>query len=145
MESVGGQWDRKFAVHVGSLTMGVVRLGSHCIHLPPEPRAALDTLHGAEVCVYHLREEPQSVDAAAIFSSADRAMKALGWDRVVGVTRERELVAVYLPHKTIRPAKMSCCVMVFHDRELVIVSAQGNLEPLFEIARKRMDLSHRFS
>src|SRR5258708_4088302 len=49
MESVGGQWDKKFAVHLGSLPMGIVRWGSHCVHLPPEPRAALDTLHGVEV------------------------------------------------------------------------------------------------
>jgi len=139
MESVGGEWDKKFAVHVGSLTMGVVRLGSHFIHLPPEPRAALDTLHGAEVGIYHLREEPHSINATAIFDGADRAMKARGWDRIVGVTHERELVAVYFPRKVVLPSKMSCCLMIFHNRELVIVSARGNLEPLLEIARKRMD------
>jgi len=145
MESVGGQWDKKFAIHVGGLTMGVVRLGSHFIHLAAEPRAALDTLHGAEVGIYRLREEPASLDAAAIFNSMDRAMKARGWDRVVGVARERELVAVYIPRKVFRPAKISCCVMVFHDRELVIASARGNLEPLLEIARKRIDHIRKLS
>jgi hypothetical protein len=138
MGSVGGQWDKKFAVHIGSFTMGLVRYGSHLFHLAPEPRAALDTLHGAEVGIYTLRSEPRRLDGAAIFSQADRAMKSRGWVRVVGVAREGELVGVYLPNKTLGPSKMSCCVMVFHDRELVVASANGNVEPLLEIARSQM-------
>ena len=38
IESVPGQWDKRFAVHVGGLTLGLVRFGSLFFNLPPEPK-----------------------------------------------------------------------------------------------------------
>jgi hypothetical protein len=128
MGSVAGEWDKKFAVHVGSLTMGLVRTGSRFVNLPPEPRAALEALHGAEIGVYKLREEAAPVDYRAIFLAADRAMKARGWERVVGVARGDEFVAVYIPRNGVLPGKMACCLAVLQERNLVVGSARGNLE-----------------
>jgi hypothetical protein len=34
MNLTPGAWDKKFAVHVGSLTMGLVRIGSRFLKLP---------------------------------------------------------------------------------------------------------------
>ena len=62
IESVPGQWDKRFAVHVGGLTLGLVRFGSLFFNLPPEPKAALETLHGAEVGVYKLHDAPSALD-----------------------------------------------------------------------------------
>ena len=55
------------------------------------------------------------------------------------VAEGRELVAVYIPRKGVVAAKIACCLMVLHDRELVVASTRGNAEPLLEIARKRLD------
>src|SRR6185436_3131332 len=95
MNLTPGQWDKQFAVHVGSLTLGLVRIGSRFFKLPPEPRAVLDAVHTAEVGVYRLKPERSSIDYATILVSADKAMRARGWERVVGVAERQELVAVY--------------------------------------------------
>jgi len=139
MNAVPGQWDKKIALRVGVITTALVRGGSRFFHLPPEPRAALDALHGAEVGIYNLREEPGYVERGAILTHADKAMAERGWDRVVGVVEEHELVAVYMPHKGISPRRMKCCVAVFSGKDLVLVSARGNLEPLLAIAEKHFD------
>ena len=52
----GGHYEKRFAVHLGWMTTGLVRYGTRLVHLPPEPRAALDTLHQVEVGVYRLAE-----------------------------------------------------------------------------------------
>ena len=138
MDSVGGQWHKKFAVHLGGMTMGLVRFGSQFLHIPPEPKAALKTLHGAEVGIYDLADDPSGLDSVRIFNNADRAMKSRGWQRIVGVVKEGDLVAVYFPISAVRPSSMACCVMVFHERQLVVASARGNLEPLLDIIDKNI-------
>jgi hypothetical protein len=138
MSSVAGQWDQKFAVHVGRLTLGLVRIGARFVNLPPEPRAALDALHGAELGVYRLQQEPVSIDHRTIFPAADRAMRARGWERIVAVIRPHELVGVYIPHRGVLPGRMECCLVVLKDRDLVVASARGSLEPLMKIAVKQI-------
>jgi hypothetical protein len=124
---------------VGGITTALVRGGSRFFHLPPEPRAALDALHGADVGVYNLPEDPGYVERGAILTRADKAMAARGWDRVVGVIQEHDLVAVYLPHKRISLRNVRCCVAVFSGRDLVVVSAKGNIEPLLALVEKRIE------
>lgn len=144
MSSVDGAWDKKIAIHVGAITTALVREGSRFFNLPPEPRAALDAVHGAEVGVYNLREEPGHVERGAILTRADKAMAARGWDRIVGVVQEHDLVAVYLPRKRVSLHNMRCCVAVFSGRDLVVVSARGNLEPLLALAQEHIkpELKH---
>lgn len=140
MEGVQGTWHKKIALNVGFLTTGLIRAGSHCLTLPPEPRAALDSLRAAEVGVYRLQGTAGGVDHRAILARADRQMSARRWDRVVGVSRERELVAIYVPMRGVRSDRVGCCVLVLQDRELVVVRANGNLEPLLELAEQHLDL-----
>src|SRR5512135_3087355 len=52
IESVPGKCDKRLVVHVGGLTLSLVRLGSRLFSLPPEPKAALEALRGAEVGIY---------------------------------------------------------------------------------------------
>jgi hypothetical protein len=139
MNGVPGEWDKRIALRVGWITTSLVRCGSRFIHMPPEPRAALDAVRGGEVGVYHLREEPQSVDRGRILSQADRAMARRGWTRAVGVVQEHQLVAVYLPKSGISSKRVRACVAVLDGRDLVIVSARGNLEPLMGIVEKHLD------
>jgi hypothetical protein len=138
MESVPGQWHKRFAVNVGCLTLGLVRFGSSFFHLPPEPRAALQALSHGEVGVYHLEEPMSSPDYALILKTADKSMRRRGWERIVGVAQGGQFVAVYAPGN-VGVKDMSCCVAVLNDRDLVIVSARGNLSPLLDLGRRRLN------
>jgi len=140
MKSVPGTWNRKIAVHVGGLTMAVLRHGLRFVNLPPEPRAAIEALHAAEAGVYQLQPERPCIDRGAIISATDKVMAARGWDRAVGVANEDDLVVVYLPRKGVSAEKMKCCLLVLHGETLVVASARGDLEPLMGIARDRLDL-----
>lgn len=139
VKSVGGQWDKKVAVRVGWLTMGVVRSGLRCVRLSPEPRAVIEALHGFEVGVYNRTPGARRIDRGAMLSTTDAAMSSCGWTRAVGVAKEHEFVAVYLPRKGISANRMQCRVIVLHGETLVVASARGNLKPLLEIATSRLD------
>jgi hypothetical protein len=138
IESVPGQWDKRFAVHVGGLTLGLVRFGSLFFNLPPEPKAALETLHGAEVGIYKLQDAPSALDYSAMFTAADKCMRRRGWERVVGVAQGRQFVAVYMPRNLRTAKRMECCVAVLNEQDLVVASARGNLEPLLALATQRL-------
>jgi hypothetical protein len=57
------------------------------------------------------------------------------------VSRENELVAVYVPCSGVSTERMKCCVLVLHGRDLIVAGASGNLEPLLEIAERHLDLN----
>jgi hypothetical protein len=138
IESAPGQWDKRFAVRVPGLALGLVRFGSRFFNLPPELKAALDALHGAEVGVYNLQDAPCALDYSAVFTAADKCMRQRGWERIVGVARGRQFVAVYMPRNLRTAKRMACCVVVLNEQDLVVASARGNLEPLLELATQRL-------
>jgi len=70
-------------------------------------------------------------------------MSARGLERVVGLSKERELVAVYCPKRGVSSRDLKCCLVVFEGCDLVVASARGNLEPLLDIARNHIDLGGR--
>ena len=144
IESVPGKWDKRLAVHVGGLTLSLVRLGSRLFDLPPEPKAALEALRGAEVGIYRLQDVPSALDYSAMFAATDKSMRRRGWERVVGVARGRQFVAVYMPRNLRTVKRMGCCVAVLNEQDLVVASASGNLEPLLELATQRLQ-EHDFS
>ena len=138
-KAVPGTWHKKIAVNVGGFTMAVVRHGVRFFRLEPEPRAAVEALRGAEVGIYDLKQQKAGVPDASVLLATDNAMKARGWDRVVGVAEKEDLVAVYMPRKGLSARKMKCCVMVLHGTTLVVASARGNVEPLLAIARDHLE------
>jgi hypothetical protein len=140
MQSVPGQWDKRFAVHVGGATLALARFGSRFFNLPPEPKAALGALNGAEVGVYELQNAPSALDYAALFTAADKSMSRRGWERIVGVVQGRQFVAVYMPRDLRTLKRMACCVVVLNEQKLVVASARGNLEPLLGLATQRLAL-----
>ena len=139
MSSVDGQWKKTIAIHLGWFTTGLVRAGSRFVKLDPEPRAALDAVRGVEVGVYKRQGGPEQEDHGTVLARADRAMNRRGWVRVVGVSRDRELVAVYMPRKGLSLRNTKCSVMVFNGRELVVVGARGNLQPLMAVVEKHLE------
>ena len=133
IKSSGVEWRQQIALNAGWLTLGAVRAGLSRIRLDPAARAALQSVHAAGVGVYQLPTGTPPPNRAAMLASADSAMTARGWERVVGVIDGRDLVAVYLPKK-LSVHRLKCCVLVFDGKEMVLVSAQGNPEPLVAYA-----------
>ncbi len=137
MKASGAEWDKQIELGVGPFLFSGVRAGLAFVKLPPEARAALRAVRGAEVGVYRRHEPGLRLNPAAMLSAADAAMTARGWDRVVGVTDPREMVAIYMP-KAVRSARdVKTCLVVVDEREMVVVSARGNLESLLDLAARR--------
>jgi len=134
IKSSGVEWRQQIALNAGRLTLGAVRAGLSCARLDPGARAALQSIRTAGVGVYQLPSGTPPPDRAAMLAAADSTMTARGWERVVGVMDGQDLVTVYLPGKNVSVQRLKCCVMVFDGEEMVLVSAQGNLEPLLKYA-----------
>lgn len=132
MKATGVKCSPQIVLNVGNVTLSAVRAGLSFVNLDAEARAALQAIRGAEVGIYRLTSEAKSPDRAAMLASADAAMSARGWDRVVGVLDGGDLVAIYLPGKNASASRMKCCVVVFDGQEMVVASAQANLEPLLQ-------------
>jgi hypothetical protein len=139
LSSVRGTWDKKIALRIGFFTTSALKLAASFFNLPPEPRAALSAVRGAEVGVYRLLDRSAPVDRRAMLGQADRVMFARGWERLVGVVQEGRLVAVYLPRGGVSARRVKCCVLVFNGSDLVVASAHANVEPLLALAEKHVD------
>ena len=79
------------------------------------------------------------LSAAQIIPPCDKVMEARGWNRLVGVLQADELVAVYAPREPDSARDVSVCVVVLHERELVLVRVRADWEPLLELASRRME------
>jgi hypothetical protein len=130
IKSSGVEWRQQIAVNAGYFTLGAVRAGLSCVKLDPGARATLQSVRSAGVGVYQLPSGTPPPDRAAMLAVADSAMTARGWERVVGAMDRRDLVAIYLPGRNVAIHRLKCCVLVFDGKEMVLVSARGNLEPL---------------
>ena len=139
MGSTEGQWKKTVAVHLGWVTTSLVRAGSRLVKLDAEPRAVLEAVRAVEVGVYRLQDASEREDHGAILAKADKAMARRGWLRVVGVSHDRNLVAIYMPRKGGSVRNVKCSLMVFNGRDLVVASARGNLAPLWALAEKHLE------
>jgi hypothetical protein len=143
MENAPGEWDKKIALNVGPVTCGLVRFASVFVHMDPEPRAAINSLHGGEVGIYRLQRPSAQRNYSAVFAAADKSMSKRGWQRIVGVVQHDKLVAVYAPRDVHGFNDMACCVAVLNDENLVIASGRGDVEPLLKLAEdKGMTFDH---
>jgi hypothetical protein len=134
MKSSGVEWRQQIALNAGHFTLGAVRAGLSRVQVDPGARAALQSVRSAEVGVYQLASGTPPPDRAAMLAAADSAMTIRGWERVVGVMDHHNLVAVYLPEENISAHHLKCCVLVFDGKEMVLVSVQGNPQPLLRYA-----------
>jgi hypothetical protein len=137
-KSLAGHYNKKIAVSVGAVTMGLARIGGRLVHMPPEAHAALESIQQAEVGVYKLERNPSALNWSAIFSRADQEMVGRGWERIIGLANEHELVAIYVPGKGLASHRVKCCLVVIQGQELIVASAKGNPEALVDLARSRL-------
>jgi hypothetical protein len=140
MKASGVEWRQHLGLNLGSMTLGAVRAGLSLAPLDAQARAALETVRGVEVGIYELTPGTKPPDRAALLAAADTVLNARGWERVVGVLDGEELVSVYVPGAAIAARQVRCCVLVFDGRQMVLVSARANVEPLWECLRNQTDL-----
>ena len=137
VKCLGGEWHKRFAVHLGWFTTTAVRLGSRIFNIPEEPRALLDAIHGGDIGIYRLDRSPSSEDISRLFAEADGDMRNHGWERTVSVVAHGQLVAVYMARHNYLFSSPGVAVMVLKGHDFVVCSAKGNLRPLMQLAARK--------
>ncbi len=139
VKSAGVEWDEQIEIGVGAITLNLARAGLALVDLDPEAKAALHAVRSADVGVYKRRHGREQLKRTAILAAADKAMTARGWDRLVGVMNQSELVAVYAPSSARSARNLKVCLMTVNENEFVVAAARSDLEPLMEIAFNHAD------
>lgn len=135
----GPVWRQQIALNANLFTLGAIRTGLSGVRLDPAARAALQSVHAAGVAVYQLPPEAPPLHRVPLLAVADTVMADRGWDRVVLVMNAGNLVAIYTPKRNRLFHHLKCCVLVCSGRELVLLSVQGNPEPLVGYALAQAD------
>jgi hypothetical protein len=138
-EPASVNWDKKIELSVGPLSCSMLRAGLSFVHLDPDARQALRVVRGAEVGVYQSQSRFPGVSPSRALASADRAMADRGWQRLVGVVKEHEWVLVYVPNDMKSTANVRACVAIMEPRQLVIVAARSNVDPLLALALRHAE------
>jgi hypothetical protein len=138
MDAVPGRWHKQFGVSVGYFTLAAARFGTSFFRIPEEPKAVLSAVNGAEVGVYRLEDSTGPADFRQLMASSDKTMRWRGRERIVVVTEGDQCVVVYAPKNLSSLRAVSCCVGVLNGRDLVVVSARGNVNSLLDIAREHL-------
>ncbi len=141
MKASGVEWRQHIGLNIGGATLGIVRAGLSFAPLAPEARAAVQAVRGAEVGIYEMASGTKLPDCAAMLATADTVLNNRGWERLVGVLKGENLVSVYVPVKAISAREVKCCVLVFDGRQMVLVSAKADVEPLLQCLRNQSDLA----
>jgi len=141
MDSSPAGWNKKIALHLGGLTTALVRTGLKFVHLGPEPRAAIELLRTVEFGIYRSANRSDCIVGSSALAASDRVMSKRGWERVIVVCNEHELVVIYVPNQpSSRCSNLLCCFAVVNRDTLVVASIKGNPSALLEIARKHLQL-----
>jgi hypothetical protein len=124
--------EEKIELGVGFFTVGLAKLGTRMLEMPPEVKSILGSVDGVECSVYELRGRQD--DLGQLLTEADKVMSKRGCDRVVGVVDGDQLVAIYVPREMNSHRNMAMSVMVLTKRELICATARGDLEPVLQMA-----------
>ena len=136
------QFEKRFELSAGPLTVDLARLALRAAPLPPEARSGVAALGGVEVGLYEMRREPGGFSKADWLAGADRAMAARGWERLVGVINRETLVAVYVLQDARSTGKVRVCFAILNREQLVIGSARGDLQQIAPLALGKIEQHH---
>lgn len=113
----------------------ISRFGASLADLDPRAITALRTVRCGFIGVYHLADTPARDDLLGMLEVADaRLFKRSNWSRMVTVLDENQLIAAYGAAPT-KPSRESIdvFVVVLDNRDLVVLSARGYPQPLFDL------------
>jgi hypothetical protein len=142
MREIDGSCEKKIALRAGFLTTGLIRLGAKALKLDAEPRAVIESVRGAEVGIYSLKDEAGTADCGRILNGADQVMSARGWERVAGISKEGKLVAIFSP-RAASARTLKLCLVVLDGQKLVVAAGKGDLAPVLDLAMARMNAEGR--
>lgn len=131
-------WQKQCEFSVGAVPLFLARFGLGFAPVPNEARQALGSIRSAEVAVYQTRERNPRQPLSEQFIATDQAMSARGWERLVGVLDRDQMVVIYVPRKMRSERELKFCLAVRDHSQLVVVAGGANLEPLLELAARRM-------
>ena len=132
LEFAGEGAEEKIELGVGFFTVGLAKLGTRFVDMPPEAKTILGSVKGVECSVYELSGGKQNF--AEVLARADKVMSKRDTDRVVGIVDGEQLIAVYVPRDADSIRKMSMSVLVLTKRELICATARGDLDAVMELA-----------
>jgi len=121
--------NRQAELRLGWLPLTAMRQGLRWVELDPQARLALDSIRSVEAGVYASAEE-DSADVAGLMAAGDGALRPLGWDRMVGVVHEGDVVRVYSRETPGDPEDLHLCVLVRHEGRLILAAIRCRTGPL---------------
>ena len=127
--------EEKIELALGRFTFAAANFGLSFVEteqIPQEARMLLGSVKGAEVSVYNFKK--REGDLSKVMADADRALEKRGCERLVGVVGGDRLVAVYIPKKMRSARDVRFSVLVLNNRDLVCVSARGDLRTIMDFA-----------
>ena len=133
-----GGAEEKIEFALGRFTFAAANFGLSFVEtdqIPDEARILLGSVKGAEVSVYNFKK--RAGDLSKVMADADRALEKRGFERLVGVIERDQLVAVYIPKKMRSARDVRFSVLVLNNRDLVCVSARGDVRTIMDFAMAR--------
>jgi hypothetical protein len=120
-------------------------LGVGLFKTPEEVQAGIQTVRSVEVGVYKGTELSMGRSYGSAVAAMDRKMRHRGWERVVSVFKDSDLVTIYIPREGLSEERIQCCFLVVHDNELVVGSARCSLGPILRLPEVRRVLDQPWS
>lgn len=123
-----------------SFLVSLARFGlSFVDDIDDEARLAIRAVRGGQVGVYQLPQPVSQAEKVRILNRANETMKENGWNRIVAVVERDEMVSIYVPAGVDDPKRLEALTLVLSNNELVMVSAKGDLRPIWELAQTHLD------
>jgi hypothetical protein len=128
------------SVRAPSILVSLAQFGLSFVNdIDVEARLAMESVHGGQVGVYQLPQPVSPANKIRIMNRVDAALSQNKWSRVVAVVERDEMVLVYAPDVLDDPDDLEVLTLVLSNNELVLVSAKGDLRPVYQIARSHFD------
>ncbi len=130
-----GEWEPTIELGLGRLPVMLAQRGLGLLDLEPEARLGLQSFHRGSVGVYRRRAGARPLEGIDLLVEARERMRRRGWEPVVSVADGEDAVMVFLEPGGGRDGRLTACVMVANSSDLVLVSGEFRIQPLFELVR----------
>jgi len=139
MAASATDWQTKVQLHVGSLSLAMIRSGLVFVHNKDiaEAKLALAAVQKVSVGVYERAVGSQTWNREQLFAATDKTMQHRGWMRLVGVADNDETVLIYVSKNVALDEPINLCLAVVSKEQLVVVSTQIDAAKLAELLEKQ--------
>jgi hypothetical protein len=123
----GVSFDRQFAISLGPISLGLVRLITRLVPDAAEARSYLKDLSSVKVAVYDAENIPEDPNLK-MPSKLESLVNKEGWEVAAKVRQDTE--TVWLIYRTQQDEIKDLYVVALSEDELVLVRAHGNIDQL---------------